>query len=120
TMEDNKKRVADSAGKSGFPKKQRVAKKSPSTKGKKKDHNKPKRPMTAYFFFLASARENLRKRRNAGEEDVPTKIGDIAKYAGNEWKQMTTEEKQPFTYLHEEAKKEYENKLKKMQPIRDE
>lgn len=107
----SKKRAAEGA-KSGSPKKQRVNKKGSAGKGKKpRDSSKPKRPMSAYFFFLEWFRNDLKQKKKDGE-DAPTKIGDVAKLAGEKWKTMSNDDKKPFVALHEKARKSYDEQVR--------
>ena len=88
-----------------------------------------KRPMTAYFLFLAAERpaiiaqleaetaaENaaaIAAAAAAGTEPVPVKsksrnVALIGKMLGDKWKQLTPEEKEPFLARHTELKAAYD------------
>lgn len=66
--------------------------------------------MSAYFFFLESFRLKLKHKKEKGE-DTPTKIGDVAKLAGEEWKKMTLKDKEPFFDRNAKAKIDYEKQV---------
>ena len=57
---------------------------------KKKDPNAPKRPMSAYFLFMNSARPGVRK------ENPDASIGEVAKIMGKMWGEIEPEEKAKF------------------------
>eukprot|EP00736_Rhodelphis_marinus_P003727 Rmarinus@m.4239 len=70
---------------------------------KKRDENRPKKPMTAYFCFLHHFRE-------AYKRDNPEKkaVKDTTKVAGEKWKEMTDEEKAPYVEKAKQLRAEYE------------
>lgn len=69
-------------------------------KGKTTDPNKPKRPMTAYFMFLGDFREKMKNRGVDHKE--------ILRLAGEEWRNMSGEQKKPYEKRSVEAGKKYE------------
>ncbi|CAG5118595.1 unnamed protein product, partial [Candidula unifasciata] len=69
-------------------------------KGKSVDPNKPKRPPTAYFLFLAGFRIRM---ANKGIEHK-----ELLKMAGEEWRSMTNEDKKPYEKQALEESKKYE------------
>jgi type IV secretory pathway VirB10-like protein len=69
-------------------------------KGKSVDPNKPKRPPTAYFVFLADFRIRM---ANKGIEHK-----ELLKMAGEEWRSLTSEDKKPFEKKALEESKKYE------------
>lgn len=69
-------------------------------KGKTVDPNKPKRPPTAYFLFLADFRIRM---KNSGVEHK-----ELLKQAGEEWRGMGAEDKKPYEKTALEKSKEYE------------
>ncbi|KAG1149979.1 hypothetical protein G6F37_004560 [Rhizopus arrhizus] len=73
----------------------------------KKDPNAPKRALSAYMFFSQANRENVIK------ENPEAKFGEIGKILGAKWKEMTDEEKKPFTEKAEADKKRYEDEKAK-------
>ncbi|KAL8589390.1 hypothetical protein ACOMHN_021542 [Nucella lapillus] len=72
-------------------------------KGKKTDPNKPKRPMTAYFMFLGDFRIKMKNRGVDHKE--------ILRLAGEEWRNMTAEDKKPYEKKSIEAGKRYEQEM---------
>ncbi|CAN1325378.1 High mobility group B protein 7 [Linum perenne] len=83
-----KKRSLDrNNGEPGEPKPKRTKKE----KGAAKDPNKPKRPLTAYFIFMADFRKEYKEANPDCKE--PKKV---AKDAGEKWKSMSEEEKKPY------------------------
>ena len=69
-----------------------------------KDKNKPKRAMTAYFYFAGSIREELR------EDNPDLKKGDLpalAKLTSARWAKLTDQDKQPFQDQFEADKIRY-------------
>jgi len=69
-------------------------------KGKKTDPNKPKRPMTAYFIFLGDFRIKMKNRGVDHKE--------ILRLAGEEWRNMSADQKTPYEKRSVEAGKQYE------------
>ncbi|XP_076468813.1 high mobility group protein B3-like isoform X2 [Babylonia areolata] len=69
-------------------------------RGKKVDPNKPKRPMTAYFIFLGDFRIKMKNRGVDHKE--------ILRLAGEEWRNMSAEQKKPYEKRSVEAGKKYE------------
>lgn len=72
-------------------------------KGKKSDPNKPKRPMTAYFIFLGDFRIKMKNRGVDHKE--------ILRLAGEEWRNMSAEQKKPYEKRSVEAGKKYEQDM---------
>jgi len=70
---------------------------------KGKDPNKPKRPQSAYFHFLAEFRT-----KNKGKFEHK----EILRKAGEEWNKLTPEEKKPYEAGAEKDKARYEEDLK--------
>merc|ERR1711990_388340 len=73
--------------------------------GKKKDPNAPKRPMSAYFFFLGD------KRAEVKAANPEYKIGDIGKAIGKMWKELDASAKAPYEKKAEIAKKKYNDDM---------
>jgi len=69
-------------------------------KGKTVDPNKPKRPPTAYFLFLADFRIRMK--------DKGVEHKELLKLAGEEWRNMGADEKKPYEKTALEKSKEYE------------
>jgi hypothetical protein len=72
-------------------------------KGKTVDPNKPKRPPTAYFVFLAGFRIKM---ANKGIEHK-----ELLKMAGEEWRTLSNEDKKPFEKKALEESKKYESAM---------
>ncbi|KAL3853380.1 hypothetical protein ACJMK2_016926 [Sinanodonta woodiana] len=69
----------------------------------KKDEGKPKRPQSAYFLFLADFRTKM-KGKNIDHKE-------ILKLAGEEWRKLTAEKKQPYENASQKEQKKYEAAL---------
>ena len=72
-------------------------------KGKESDPNKPKRPLTAYFIFLHDFRIKMKGHGVDHKE--------MLKLAGEEWRNMSAEQKKPFEKKSIEAGKKYEQEM---------
>jgi len=70
-----------------------------------KDTNAPKKPQSAYFFFLGERRPQVKK------EHPDQKITEIAKTLGAEWRELSASEKKKWEEKAAVAKAEYEKKL---------
>jgi len=78
-------------------------------KGKKlKDPNAPKRPLSAYFLWLGEFRTRMKVERPEIVRDV--KIFGVT--AGEEWKKVTEEEREPYQARHLVLKANYEEAMK--------
>ncbi|KAE8697616.1 High mobility group B protein 6 [Hibiscus syriacus] len=87
--------------------KQEAEKETTKKKTKKeRDPLKPKQPMSAFFLFSSKRRAALLT------EDKSNNILDVAKIAGEEWKNMTEEQRRPY---HEMAKKNKEKYMEEME-----
>lgn len=69
-----------------------------------KDPNKPKRPSTGYFHFLAEFRVSM-KGTDIGHKDV-------VKQAGQAWQRLTDVQKEPFLKKQRAEQIEYEKKMR--------
>lgn len=69
-----------------------------------KDPNKPKRPQTAYFCFLAEFRKEMAGKTLKDGEKIPT-------LAGEKWRLMTTDKKKEYEELVEKDKLRYEREM---------
>lgn len=69
-----------------------------------KDPNKPKRPQTAYFFFLADFRKEMANKTLPDGKKIPT-------LAGERWKIMTPEVKNTYEKMVEKDKIRYEKAM---------
>jgi len=80
----------------------------PSKKVKKKkvkDPTKPKRATTAFFYYTASIRGEV-KALNPGK-----KVGELSKVHSQMWKELSEEDKQPFLDNAEEDKARYAKQM---------
>jgi len=75
-------------------------------RGAAKDPNKPKRPQSAYFLFLADFRE---KNRSKFQHDGGHK--DLIRAAGEAWNKLSEGEKAPYQRKNEEEKAKYEKAM---------
>lgn len=71
----------------------------------RKDENHPKRPLSAYFLWMADQREGLTK-QGLGHREMLKKCGEL-------WKLVTADEKKPYEEKAAVAKKAYGVKLEK-------
>lgn len=78
-----------------------------------KDPNKPKRPQTAYFFFLADFRKEMSGKKTPDGEKIPT-------LAGKRWGTMTDEEKKKYEEMVEKDKSRYEKQMAEWKKTRPE
>jgi len=69
-----------------------------------KDPNKPKRPQTAYFCFLAEFRKEMAGKTLKDGEKIPT-------LAGEKWRLMTADRKKQYEELVEKDKLRYEREM---------
>lgn len=80
-------------------------KETKKTKKKKKDPSEPKRPTTAFFFYTASIREEV-KAKNPGKA-----VGELSKIYGQMWADLSEEEKAPFQEKNEKDKERYATEM---------
>lgn len=73
---------------------------------KMKDPNKPKRPTSAYFYFVAKEREEAKKRG----EDI-SRVAEWTKVVSAKWRECTTKDKKPFDELAAKDKVRYEKQM---------
>ena len=72
---------------------------------KKEKMSPPKKPMTAFFFFLGTRREVISKQ-------TPTKkIGEISTLVSEEWKKLDANEKSLYETQAKNAKEEYTKQM---------
>jgi structure-specific recognition protein 1 len=70
-------------------------------KAKAKDPNAPKKPLTAYFFFVAREREATKA------EHPGVSTSELAKIMGSKWSELGDEGKAPFNAQAADAKDAY-------------
>ncbi|XP_058196125.1 high mobility group B protein 14 isoform X2 [Rhododendron vialii] len=76
---------------------------TPKKKAAKVDAKKPKKPPTAFFYFL----EDFRKEFQEQNPDVKS-MRDIGKACGEKWKTMTYEEKVQYYDIATEKRAEFD------------
>ncbi|KAL6133082.1 hypothetical protein ACLB2K_065319 [Fragaria x ananassa] len=81
--------------------------KAKQTKKAKKDPNKPKKPPSAFFVFLAEFRVDFKK-KNPNVKGVAA----VGKAGGEKWRSMTDAEKAHYEAQSAKAKTEYEKQMK--------
>jgi structure-specific recognition protein 1 len=92
-------------------KKETVLAKSPKkSKKKKKDPNAPKRPKTAYTYFMIDVRAKL------AADNPKLGFGEIGKLVGQKYKELTAEEKEVYDKQSSEDKERYEKEMKDYTP----
>ncbi|XP_039007817.1 high mobility group B protein 1-like [Hibiscus syriacus] len=72
-----------------------------------KDPNKPKRPPSAFFVFLAEFRTTFKKEN----PDVKA-VSAVGRAAGEKWKSMSEEDKAPYEAKAQKRKGDYEKQMK--------
>ena len=73
---------------------------------REKDPNKPKRALSAFFYFAKDARPGIR------EVNPEWTVGECAKELGRRWSEMTEEAKAPYDKLSEDDKARYDTEMK--------
>lgn len=73
---------------------------------KMKDPNKPKRPTSSYFYFVAKEREEAKKRG----EDI-SRVAEWTKAVSAKWRELTTSGKKPFDEMAAKDKTRYEKEM---------
>ncbi|XP_061351432.1 HMG1/2-like protein isoform X1 [Gastrolobium bilobum] len=71
-----------------------------------KDPNKPKRPPSAFFVFMAEFREQYKK-----EHPNNKSVSVVGKASGDKWKSMSDAEKAPYVAKAEKKKEEYDRSI---------
>jgi hypothetical protein len=72
---------------------------------KRRDPNKPKRPLSSFLYFCNDYRDKVRS------ENPDLKMGGVMKELGKLWKNLDNENKDKFIKLAENAKSQYEDQL---------
>jgi len=71
----------------------------------RKDHNRPKKPSTAYFLFMADKREETKNSfPKLDHKQLISKLGEL-------WSKLSNEKKEPYLKKAEEAKIQWKNDL---------
>jgi len=76
----------------------------------KKDPNAPKKPMTAYFAWMNENRPRIK------EEHPNASLGEIAKVAGSEWKEVDPDVKAEFEEAYKKQMEAYKKQMKNYVP----
>ncbi|KAL8139886.1 hypothetical protein V2J09_005907 [Rumex salicifolius] len=102
-----KKKPAEAKKNTGAKKKAAASESETESKPKKKlkkasDSNKPKRPPTAFFLFMADFRVTYKE-----ENPDNKKVSEVAKQGGEKWKSMSDEEKKPYIEKAAELKADF-------------
>ncbi|CAN6718594.1 unnamed protein product [Malus baccata var. baccata] len=93
-------------------KSEQEAKKENKKSKKEKDPWKPKHPMSAFFLFTNGRRPAL-----AAENKTVT---EIAKITGEEWKNMTEEQKLPYEEMTRKNKEKYIQEMEAYKEMKEE
>jgi len=78
----------------------------------KKDPNAPKRPLSSYFIWLQDFRAQMRIER----PDLVKSVRDFGKAAGEAWKDVTLEEREPYQEKHLVLKANYQTAMESYTP----
>ena len=73
---------------------------------RERDPNKPKRALSAFFFFAKDIRPGIK------EINPDFSVGEIAKELGRRWSEMTDEAKAPYEKQSEDDKARYDRDMK--------
>lgn len=73
---------------------------------KVKDPNRPKRPTSAYFYFIAAKREEAKKRG----DDI-SRVAEWTKAVSQDWRKVSDSEKKPFDDLAKKDRKRYDDEM---------
>ena len=90
--------------------KKRKTKKTKKTK-KSKDPDAPKRPTSAYFYWLGENRSRIKE--ELGDESKPTVV---IKEAGVQWRALSDEDKEPFNASAKESQERYKVEMETYEP----
>ncbi len=77
---------------------------------KAKDPNRPKRPKNAYMLYCLDVREKVK------EELKTNKVSDVQKRLGELWKELSTNDKQPYVDKSKSLSDEYQTAMKTYTP----
>lgn len=73
---------------------------------KERDPNKPKRALSAFFFYAAEERPNVR------QINPDFSVGEVAKELGRQWNELTDGEKAPFEKQAADDRARYDADMK--------
>ena len=78
---------------------------------KTKDPDAPKRPTSAYFYWLGENRNRIKE--ELGDESKPTVV---IKEAGRQWRALSDEDKEPFNASAKESQMRYKVEMETYEP----
>ena len=78
-----------------------------------KDPNKPKRPLSAFFFFSKVKRAEV----IAENPEMSRQIGEMAKLCGAAWKTMNAAAKAPYVSMASQDGQRYKDQMATYQPL---
>lgn len=79
-----------------------------------RDHNAPKKPMSAFFWFCEVARPKIQEiRKDQGKEKLG--LTELSKELGKQWTRQTEETKAAFQILVDKDKDRYRKELREYQ-----
>jgi hypothetical protein len=88
-----------------------------------KDKRRPRRPKNSYFMYSTSRHQEARlklkeiykkEHPNLTDEEYKnykTKVSDVGKYLGNQWRNMNADQKRVYQLKAKEAKVEYDKQF---------
>lgn len=106
--EERQQQLAATATVRRKARKQREKQKGKSTKGAKKgkaSNGGPKKPTSAYFFFVAENRDDVKA------ENPDADFGTVSRILGNEWRSLSEDERAHFDDLALKDKHRYQREL---------
>jgi len=77
---------------------------------KVKDPNAPKKPLTAYFAWMSENRERIKS------ENEGASIGEVAKIAGEEWRELDAGSKSKYEKVYKAAMEKYKVEMANYKP----
>lgn len=91
--------------KTTLPVKKKILSETKMKKMKKTDPNAPKRPKSAYMFFCADYRLQIK------ESDPTMKATDVMKQLGKYWKNLDSEQSDIYSQKSKNDKQRYETEM---------
>lgn len=73
---------------------------------KERDPNKPKRALSAFFYYAKDERANVRG------TNPDFSVGEVAKELGRQWNELTDDQKSPYEKSAEEDRARYDRDMK--------
>ena len=77
---------------------------------KVKDPNAPKKPLTAYFAWMSENRERIKS------ENEGASIGEVAKIAGEEWRELDASSKSKYEKAYKAGMEKYKVEMANYKP----